>query len=165
MFLSAAISLLLIVAGFYFRFIPPVSFPGQFPTPVATPVILGDQTQTSPTSTPRPVIKVPATIVMTPPPATPVVSTGDLTQFVYPGAVIISQSTDQLRLSTGDDADTVTNWYEQKIKAGGANIKSFVKTNTNGNVNNSLSGSGGNLAVNVNIKKTPGSQTTITVAP
>ena len=62
-------------------------------------------------------------------------------------------------LTSNDATETITSWYERVIQADGINVRSFVKTKTNGNVVNKLVGAkqGGEIevAVEKKVNETP----------
>ena len=61
-------------------------------------------------------------------------------QFQYPG-------------STTDDVDKITDWYKEKIKSGGYNVKSFITTKTNGLTLNKLAATNGDNKIEVTISQ------------
>ena len=97
--------------------------------------------------------------ITTPKPAPTSQSTQDI-GLQYPGSNKTSSNT----YTSSDDPQKITDWYKDKIKSLGANSKSFVQTNTNGNVLNKLVGAKSGLTISVEIKKAAGDgQTVITV--
>lgn len=98
------------------------------------------------------------------PQPSPTVASGSLDEtldasilgYAYPNAVVMTQSTTVLSLESKDSAENVTDWYETKIKAGGLNITTFVKTKTNDNVLNKLVGESSKQKVSVKIEKDSG---------
>lgn len=60
--------------------------------------------------------------------------------FIYPESVIVEQDEDSIYLTTSDEVETVTMWYEDMIKSLGLNINNFVRTEANGQVLNKMSG-------------------------
>ncbi len=91
-------------------------------------------------------------------------SSKDINDFKYPNANNKDSSSTFLHLETADSPNTVTEWYKTKIKNLGLNTQSFVVTNSNNNVNNSLSASGNGLNIKVEIiKSEPSKLTTIKV--
>ncbi len=80
--------------------------------------------------------------------------------FVYPGSTKISGDNNNLILSSTQDPNTITNWYKDKITSSGANAKSFVTTNTNGNALNKLVGAGSSFRISVEISRQSGDTTT-----
>ncbi|OGG01811.1 hypothetical protein A2Z33_00950 [Candidatus Gottesmanbacteria bacterium RBG_16_52_11] len=82
---------------------------------------------------------------------------GRITDYIYPGATVRSQSEDSLSLESGDSPDKVTDWYEEKIRSAGMNVRSFVKTKTNGKVLNKLSAAGtDDVSISIEISREPG---------
>lgn len=71
---------------------------------------------------------------------------------VYPNAIVIISSDDLLMEST-DDPDVISEWYKNKIKSMGFNVKSFVATKTNGNVENVFVGAKSGSEIRVTITK------------
>lgn len=76
-----------------------------------------------------------------------------LSEFYYPNASQISGDNKSLNLQSGDNPDSITNWYKDKIRSLGMNAKSFVTTKTNDNVLNKLAGAGGGKEIKVEISK------------
>lgn len=126
-------------------------------------LVAGETTSltSSPTLSPSPlpseivtpsVTKVVATPSPTPIPAGSQAS-GIKSSLFYPGASIISQSSNEFVLQSSDSPDTITPWYKEKIKSMGMSSKSFVTTKTNGNVLNKLVGADGKNEIRVEISK------------
>ena len=87
-----------------------------------------------------------------------------ISQFFYPGASVVFQSATTTSLTSSDDSGKITDWYEEKIKSMGFSAKAFVKTSSNSNVLNKLSGVKGGEEVRVEIRQAPGeSLTQITI--
>ncbi len=80
----------------------------------------------------------------------------NLADFIYPGATTRSQSPNSVSLTSTDDAQTITDWYKNKIKELGMSTRSFVQTKTNDNVNNVLSAAKSNDEIKVTITKNAG---------
>ena len=80
-----------------------------------------------------------------------------VSSFIYPGAKVVTQTQTTLSLESSDDTDIITNWYKDKIKGMGANVKSFVVTRANDKVLNKLVGANSDVEVAVEISKDPGS--------
>ncbi len=86
---------------------------------------------------------------------TQVISTGtNMNDLRYPNSTVLSQNGGTLLLSSDDSETTITDWYKEKIRELGMNNKSFVTTNTNGDVLNKLVGGNGKAEVRVTITKT-----------
>lgn len=83
--------------------------------------------------------------------------------YIYPDAKIISRSGNAINLQVSDPAQTVTNWYENKIKQDNLNVTSFVKTDTNGQILNKLVGANSNKEVRVEIKSSSESLVEVSV--
>jgi len=107
----------------------------------------------SPSSTPSPVPAKTTTSWESEP--TPEVSVGP-SQFFYPGASIISQTSTSASLTSSDESAKITSWYEEKIKSMGFSAKAFVKTSSNSNVLNKLSGAKDGEKITIEIKREPG---------
>lgn len=114
--------------------------------PASTPdsVVIGI-TDTPPTMMPS--------VEPTPTPLPPQVSSNN---FIYPDSRIISQSGSEIKIESKMTADKITQWYEDKIKAEGFNVTSFVKTSTNGNILNKLAAAKNGTKIQVNIEKDAG---------
>ena len=108
------------------------------------------------TTTPTP---IPTNIPSTPTPTAPNQNTStSIDSYIYPGASVISNSGNQLTLTSAADTDAITDWYKDKIISSGANVRSFVKTKTNNNVLNKLVGDNGEIEISVEIIKNSGDQ-------
>jgi hypothetical protein len=83
----------------------------------------------------------------------------NLQSFVYPSARVTQDTSKKLVLESTDSADTVTDWYKNRINAEGMNVTSFVTTNTNDNVLNKLVGASNTKKVSVEITKDAGEVT------
>lgn len=84
--------------------------------------------------------------------------------FQYPNSTIDGQSSTTLTLRSNDSPETITSWYESKIKDLGYSARSTAKTNSNGNIENKLGGGNSDGSVTIDIKKnSSSSSTTITV--
>ncbi|OGH39316.1 MAG: hypothetical protein A3B44_02435 [Candidatus Levybacteria bacterium RIFCSPLOWO2_01_FULL_38_21] len=103
------------------------------PTPTPTPIPI--PTSIPSTSTPTPFFQI------------------NMSSFIYPGSTILNQSEDKMTLQSSDDPQAITNWYKEKITSMGMNAKSFVQTNTNGNILNKLAGANGSINVSIEISK------------
>ena len=103
------------------------------PTPTPTPIPI--PTSIPSTSTPTPFFQI------------------NMSSFIYPGSTILNQSEDKMTLQSSDDPQAITNSYKKKITSMGMNAKSFVQTNTNGNILNKLAGANGSINVSIEISK------------
>src|SRR4030066_576550 len=113
------------------------------------------------TALPTPTIQI---VVPTSTPIPIVTSQASISDYHYPNSQLVSSSENSLMLSSSEDPETITNWYKEKIKSEGMNVKTFVSTKTNNNVLNKLVGSNGKKEVSVEIKKPVGeSVTSITI--
>ena len=111
-----------------------------------------DQTPT-PSPTPVPTQEQVASASITPPPQNQLSVSG----FLYPGSKVLVQTQTTLNLENFDDTDVITDWYKDKIKGIGANVKSFVITRANDKVLNKLVGANSLVEVSVEISKDSGS--------
>lgn len=73
--------------------------------------------------------------------------------YKYPNSQTINSTGNALSLVSNDGSDKITNWYKERIRSEGLNVKSFVTTKTNGNVLNKLVGASGWNEVSIEIKK------------
>jgi hypothetical protein len=130
---------------------------------IKTPRAVTDMSQQSHSPTPHPsYTPMPTHRILTEPSNIPVPSTSD--DWIYPGSGIISDG-DRLTLSSDDDVDRITAWYEDKIRTLSMRIRTVVRTNTNGTLKNTLSASGNDTGVHLEIVRERGSdQTSITVS-
>jgi len=111
-----------------------------------------DQTPT-PSPTPIPTQEQVASASITPVPQNQLSVSG----FLYPGSKVLVQTQTTLSLESFDDTDVITDWYKDKIKGIGANVKSFVITRANDKVLNKLVGANSLVEVSVEISKDSGS--------
>ena len=77
----------------------------------------------------------------------------DIVGYIYPGSKVLSQSEKAMVLTSNDATEKITSWYERKIQADGINVRSFVKTKTNGNVMNKLVGAKQGAEIEVTVEK------------
>lgn len=77
----------------------------------------------------------------------------DILSLQYPNSTITGKGESSLFLESRDDHTAITSWYKDKIKSMNMNVKTFVTTNTNGNVLNKLVGANNLTEVNVEITK------------
>lgn len=83
-------------------------------------------------------------------PTSSAASNTSLTEYTYPGATILSQSTTKMSLHSNASPQTVTDWYEEKIEQQFGS-KSSAKTNTNGKIKNVIAGAENNSGVRITI--------------
>lgn len=83
----------------------------------------------------------------------PLQSTSQLQDYIYPSARQVSVSENVLTLESADDPDKITDWYRQKIGASTMNLRTFVKTKTNDTVMNILVGAKDNRTVRIEIAR------------
>lgn len=81
----------------------------------------------------------------------------DFQTFIYPG----SQKINETMYEHSDNPEVITDWYKNKIRESNMSSKSFVQTNTNGNILNKLAGSDGKTSIQVQIEKRGSSNTKI----
>lgn len=87
--------------------------------------------------------------------------TFNLSDFKYPNSSQVGSVANGIKLESSDDPKIVTDWYEEKIKSLGFKSKSFVKTNTNGQILNKLVAASVDKEVRVEIEKSAGSSKVI----
>ena len=76
-----------------------------------------------------------------------------LSSYKYPNSEIALSNDNQLKLYSTDHENVITDWYKEKIKESGMNIRTFVVTKTGGNVLNKLVGGDGESELRVEISK------------
>lgn len=133
--------------------------PSKTPTPTPKEEIEKEQGTTSTTTSQVQTDSSVKIIVTVAPTAEPEQTTAP-TNYLYPGAKVVSQSTDEIQLETTDSPQQVTDWYKNYIQENEMNTTSFVTTNTNSNVLNRLVGTGNAKKIDVEIKKTDGEEST-----
>lgn len=104
----------------------------------------------SPTPTSSPIPTPSATVIIKQ-------EVGDLSNFKYPNSSQVGSLENGIKLESSDDPKVITDWYEEKIRSLGFKSKSFVKTNTNGQVLNKLVAASAEKEVRVEIAKSAGS--------
>ncbi len=77
----------------------------------------------------------------------------DISSFIYLNSTTISSGNKNLILQSFDDPQVITNWYKDRITNIGMSAKSFITTNTNGDILNKLAGANGSMQVEVTISK------------
>lgn len=87
---------------------------------------------------------------------TPTYFQTNLSDYKYPNSQTVSSTANSLLLNSPDNSDTITDWYKEKIRGEGMNVKTFVTTKTNDNVLNKLVGADGNKEIRIEIKKEAG---------
>ena len=104
------------------------------------PAVLSTETSADPTITPTPSgISTPSTtpkpkVIIFPTPTVTLTVTVTLADWQYPSSNKVGDN----KWESHDDAKTITDWYVNKIKSMGLPVTSFVKTNTNDKILNSL---------------------------
>lgn len=117
--------------------------PTQYPSP--TPIL-----------TPKPPSSPPPVFSPLPSPT----STNSAAGWEYPQASFKGGNS----WMSSDLPSKITDWYESKIETAGMNAKSFVQTNTNGNVLNKLVAADGKSTIEIEISRSGSdAQTTITI--
>ena len=84
--------------------------------------------------------------------------------WIYPSAMIITNSKSAISLLVEGDVNTITDWYKQRIEDTNMNVKTFVKTNTNGKVINELVRARAGEEIRVEINQNPGEKVKIEVS-
>jgi len=108
----------------------------------------------SPTLTPFPtLIQTAMPTVLPTSISVPKTSNANIDSFIYPNSSRVSIEENSVVLQSSDDPQAITNWYKEKITGLGMNAKSFVQTNTNGNVLNKLIAANSDLKVSMTISK------------
>ena len=87
--------------------------------------------------------------------------TSSISDYFYPGSSIKSQSQSSAILESSDNPDKITEWYKDKINSKKMNAVSFVTTSANDSVINQLEAASEDASVSVEIKKEPGSATSV----
>lgn len=86
-------------------------------------------------------------------------NTADVFWF-YPNAQELESDQNELKLSSSDNPQVITDWYKNNIIFQGYSSKSFINTTSNGNTINQLVGSDGKREVDIEIKKQNNSSVT-----
>lgn len=81
-------------------------------------------------------------------------STSVNSSWQYPNCKIVSEGA-LMVCESGDSADEITKWYEQKVESMGYNVKSFVKTSANDNIQNVISAAEIGSEIKIKITKAP----------
>ena len=145
-----AVALIIVLAGGLYHRVTIRSkiLSSQTSVPSSTP------TQTPNPTSPPPTLRPPSPIpTYTPSPQLPPPNTSD---WQYPGSVQASPGNYQ----SSDPPEKITDWYQDKIKNLGLNIKTFVRTKANDRVLNKLVGANSQTEIRVEISKNPGDSTT-----
>ncbi|OGM25619.1 hypothetical protein A2962_03755 [Candidatus Woesebacteria bacterium RIFCSPLOWO2_01_FULL_39_61] len=108
------------------------------------------------TSLPEPTLTIfPTNPPLSPTPKNLPTAKPDFIDYRYPSSEILSESSSEISFSSSDSVDSITQWYKDKIKGSGMNVKTFVTTKTNDKVENVLVGSNYEIEIRVEIKKEP----------
>ncbi len=113
------------------------------PSPTQTP---------TPTLNPSPSLAPQITLVPTTKPKSITTPDSHLSTWVYPGSTLFSNN---IYLSQ-DSPQQITDWYKNKIRSEGFNIKNFITTSANEKIENKLTGSNNNQSTEVSITRSPG---------
>lgn len=126
-------------------------------TPSLTSAITDIQ---DPSSTPTPT----ATPYLTP--TVPVVSGKTFSSgYKYSPSMVVSETESKITLRSENNPEDITNWYKEKIRSEGMNIKTFVTTRANDKILNKLAGADSDRELYVEITKNPqDTETLITVS-
>ena len=76
-----------------------------------------------------------------------------LDDFYYPGAEVVSLSGNSFQLRSFDDVQEITDWYKGVINDRNMSIKTFIQSNSNGQISNQLIGVGQKEQVKITINK------------
>lgn len=88
----------------------------------------------------------------------------NLDSYVYPNSKVAKMENFYLVLESNDESSAVTQWYKEKIRSEGMNVKTFVTTKTNGNVLDKLVGANSEKEIMVEVeKKASESKVTLTI--
>ena len=80
---------------------------------------------------------------------------GIIFSYKYPNSEVASSNNSELKLYSTDSENIITDWYKEKIKESGMNVRTFVVTRTGGSVLNKLVGGDGESELRVEISKNP----------
>ena len=75
------------------------------------------------------------------------------TKFIYPNSTITATANSLMTLQSDDAPATITNWYKEKIRLSGFKTKTVIQTNTNGSIQNKLSGVRDNQQISIVIER------------
>lgn len=100
-----------------------------------------------PTSLPTPLPSV------SPSPKSQTSQNQNMNEYLYPGSKIISSSSQNLVLTSGDAPEKITSWYKEVIQGKNLNINSFVNTQANDKILNELVGDNGQISIKVEVSK------------
>jgi hypothetical protein len=82
----------------------------------------------------------------------------------YPGANEVSVSGNTTVYESADNPKVITDWYKERIRQGGYNIKNFVQTTVNGQTENKLVGSSGDKNISIEITWSGDGATSISIS-
>ena len=112
---------------------------------------VGSTSETKPTPTVKP---FPTLITISPVKPTTIPKTNiQITQFIYPGSNIVSQSNNNLDLISSDNPKTISEWYKAKIKELNMAVTTSVFTQANDKYLIKLSGTNGEYEVKGEVNK------------
>jgi hypothetical protein len=75
------------------------------------------------------------------------------TDFIYPGAEVLSELDEEMALKSQDSSQKIVEWYKERISKKYSRIKNFVVTKTNGTELDTLTASDTSGNVTVEISK------------
>lgn len=70
---------------------------------------------------------------------------------VYPGSSSTNPESNRLLLTTADNADVVTAWYQDQLSSVNLNVKSVIRNNINGNIYNQIDAQNSDMTINISI--------------
>lgn len=123
-----------------------------YPKPSGTPTIEKKVLSEVATLIPAPVLPTPKS-VPTPTPVSTTAPSSNISDYIYPGANVVSSSDKSLSLTSSDNADSVTSWYKQKITSNGFRSEAFAETKANDRVMNKLGGDNGQFSIQIEISQ------------
>lgn len=132
-------------------------------SPIPSPSVQNTHFATD-SPTPKPTLLLSPKPTNPSPTATTTHQDENLNSWRYPGSSLTGSSAHSLSLKSIDNPTTITNWYKDQIRNLGMNTKTFVSTNSNGNILNKLAGANQTLNITIEItKQSNQSATTMTL--
>lgn len=89
--------------------------------------------------------------------------TTSLDSFIYPNATVTNKTSFSMELTSPDNPNAVTSWYENQFKTSGYSTQSVAKTSSNNSIVNKLGGGKNNENVEISITKSSSSQVTTVI--
>lgn len=138
------------------------------PTPDASPIVIDERSEASPTPNP--------TVISTPQASTITTTTGNSTikiqvdtnsnslgdrSIVYPGASKQSESSSSVVYETTASGDEVYDWYKSQLESKNYQIRNNVRTKANDKFKGVLQGVGGDTSIKVTIDQESSSSKTV----